>query len=165
LKEVGCAVCHGILSAHTYQNIKLCEGNSQVISIPQVNLFTCQLSFNCSQMSSYTHCRPINEKVNNAMRIGSVDPLIAGWPDHDAIFSVVPILPLRTLSSNLLLDSSAVRFSLTRRRETWLGVGTCRVTVNESERHETSRFELIKNLRIELTGRPHISIVASNLAK
>lgn len=34
-----------------------------------------------------TYCNPIKENVNSAIRIVSVEPLMAGWPAHDAAIS------------------------------------------------------------------------------
>lgn len=57
---------------------------SQVISIPQVNLYRL-VSFPLAMCGKgRTDCKPIKLKVKRAIRIGSVEPLIDGVPAHDA---------------------------------------------------------------------------------
>jgi hypothetical protein len=61
----------------------------QDICTPQVNLNDFQLSaaITITTASTKTYDNPIKQNVNSAMRIDSVEPLMAGCPAHDAAIS------------------------------------------------------------------------------
>lgn len=56
----------------------------QVISMPQVNLQWYRSAIGRVLAEQDTYCKPIRLKVNRAIRMDSVEPLIDGVPAHDA---------------------------------------------------------------------------------
>ena len=60
------------------------ERDSQVISMPQVNLQHINLAVEERALVEDTYCKPIKLKVKRAMRMDSVLPLMEGVPTHEA---------------------------------------------------------------------------------